>query len=414
MIKKLFAVLFAFILAADIFTYTVFAADATANDVNFIKSQNISTAISNSNSDVMQINTASNLYVASNFQPDLNKFVDSIVKIIFKIVPLQFADGTLSVSSKELEERKAILKKKIIFEDDIRLFTLYAFMNYTGYGNNTSSSNFSDVRNKVMEDLSKMNLKLSDNKYYTNKDVQFSYYRNTLRDLGSAPNFDIIGHKGNIVNSLLDLPDSLKEFYLKADIESLYNKYKPYYYDELNKIEDKSLTSIVVINNYLKISNEDISNINIEINLLDEYGRNSGFVSTDKYKGNAVITLGPSKEPDIQSVVHEYLHFIVNPIVGNLNGEVSKLSYKAKEIPEYSQAKLYYNDWSANVEESIVNALEYRAMGTNRKASIEKAMDDGFILTQYFDERFNELKDYKGSLNDFIKLLLNEYPKYKK
>jgi hypothetical protein len=414
MIKKLFTVLLALLLLADTFSNSILAAENTANEVDFIKRQNINTKISIRNSNAIINNTASNLYVASNFQPDFNKIIDGFFKIIFKIVPIQLADGTLNVSTKELEQRKSILKKKIKFENDIRLFALYAFMNYTGYGEGNNGSGFSDVRNKVMEDLSKMNLKLSDNKYYSNKEVQFSYYRNTLRDMGSVPNFDIIGHKGNILESLLDLPDSLKEFYLKADIESLYNKYRPYYSAELNKIEDKSLTNIVVINNYLKIDNEDIPNIDIEINLLDAYGRNPSFALIDKYKGNAVITLSPSEEPDIQSVVHEYLHCIINPVVNNLQSEVNKLSYKTKEVPVYSQAKLYYNDWSVNVEESIVKVLEYRAIGGNRKTSIKNAMDDGFILTQYFDERFDEFKDYKGSLNDFIKLLLQDYNKSKK
>jgi hypothetical protein len=413
MIKKLFAVLLVFTLLAGTFSNSILAAEITANEDDFIKSKNINNVIPNINSDVIINSYTSNSYVASNFQPNFNKILDDFFKIIFKIVPLQFADGTLNVSVKELEERKVILKKKIEFENDIRLFTLYAFMNYTGYSDGSSSSGFSEVRTKVMEDLGKMNLKLSDNQYYTKKEVQFSYYRNALRDMGSVPYFNIIGHKGNILESILDLPSRLKEFYLKADIESLYNKYRPYYNAELNKIEDKSLTAMVIINNYLKIDNEDIPNIDIEINLLDSYGRNAVFALVDKYKGNAVITLGPSKEPDVQSVIHEYLHCIINPIVNNLQSDVNKLSYKAKEIPTYSQAKLYYKDWSSNVEESIVEALEYRAIGGNRKASIEKATDDGFLLTQYFDERFDEFKDYNGNLNDFIKILLQDYYKNK-
>ncbi len=414
MIKKLFAVLLVLFLLAGTFSNSILAAEITANEIDFIKSKNINNVIPNIDSDAIINTNPSNLYIASNFQPNFNKILDDFFKIIFKIVPIQFADGTLNVSVKELEERKVILKKKIEFENDIRLFTLYAFMNYTGYSDGSSSSGFSEVRTKVMEDLSKMNLKLSDNQYYTKKEVQFSYYRNALRDMGSVPYFNIIGHKGNILESILDLPSRLKEFYLKADIESLYNKYRPYYNAELNKIEDKSLTAMVVINNYLKIDNEDIPNIDIEINLLDSYGRNAVFALVDKYKGNAVITLGPSKEPDVQSVLNEYLHYIINPIVNNLQSDVSRLSYKAKEIPTYSLANLYYKDWSSNVEESIVKALEYRAIGGNRKASIEKAMDDGFLLTQYFDERFNELEDYKGNLNDFIKTLLQDYYKNKK
>lgn len=401
MIKKLFAVLLAFLLGVNFLNLNVLAADINANNVDFIKSEK----------NDFEIMKTSNTFVAGNIQPDLNIFVEGILKIIYKIVPIQLADGTLKVSAKEMEERKAILRKKITFENDIRLFTLYAFMNYTGYDGDSNISEFTDVRYMVMEDLKKINLKLSDNKYYSNKGVQFSYYKNALRDMGAAPNFDIIGHKGNIISSLSDLQAGLKEFYLKADIENLYNKYRPYYNSEIKKIEDKSLTALVLINNYLKIDNEDIPNINVEINLLEAYDKNPGFSLIDKYKGNAVITLGPSRKSNVQSVVHEYLHCIINPIVDNLQVDINKLSYKAKEIPEDSHAKLYYKDWSSNVEESIIRALEYRALGENRKASIQNAMEDGFILTEYFDERFDKYKDYNGSLNDFIKSMLKSLQK---
>lgn len=387
---------------------------ATANNDDFIENKNNNFPILKNNSNYSNVFDVSNSVVASNFQPDFNIFFEGILKIIYKIVPDQFADGTLSVSSRELEERKAILKKHIKFENDIRLFTLYAFMNYTGYSGSSNNSEFNDVRNMLIQDLNKKNLKLSDNKYYSNKEIQSIYYINALRNIGLAPKFEIIGHKGNIQSSLLDLPECLKEFYLKADIESLYNKYKSFYNAEFKKFEDNCLTSLVVINNYMKINNDDIPDISIEINLLDEYGKNAVFTSVDKYKGNAVITLGPSKDQYIQAIVHEYLHCIINPIVDNMQSEVSKLSYKAKEIPPYSPAKLYYNDWSVIVEESIVKALEYRAYGGNRKASVEKAMEEGFILTQYFDERFNEFKNYKGNLNSFIESLLQEYYMNKK
>lgn len=411
--KKMFAVLLTLTFTFVIFSNKVLAASVTANDFISIRNNYNSNILQSSFNYSKQLRK-SDLYAFNNIQPDFNLFVESILKIIYKIVPAQFADGTLYVSPKELEARKSILKRNIKFENDIRLFTLYAFMNYTGYYDSSNNSESSSVRTMLMEDLKKMNLTLSDNKYYMNKDIQSSYYRNALRDLGSPPKFEIIGHKGNIINCLLDLPENLREFYLKADIESLYNKFEPYYNTELRKFEDKSLTALVILNNYLKINNEDVPKINIEINLLDACGKGTSFTSIDKYKGNAVITLVPSKDQYIQGVIHEYLHFIINPIVDNLQSAVSKLEYKAKDIPSDSQAYLYYKDWSANINESIVKALEYRVVGGNRKASIENAEAEGFILTQYFDERFDEFKNYNGSLNNFIEYLLQDYINYKK
>jgi hypothetical protein len=403
MIKKLFAAFLAAAFFTGMFSgYTAMASEVSANKVNFINNQTDKVSILNST-----YNLSSS--IAGNFQPEFSKYIDKIIKGIFNIIPKQVADGTLSLSPQELEKRKNILKQKIFFENDIRLFTLYAFMNYTGYSDESSSDGFHQVRKMVREDLSKMNLSLSDKNYYSNKKIQPSYYRNSLRDMGAAPNFDIIGYKGNIPKELSDLPNRLKEFYIKADIEGLYKKYKPYYDSEISKVQDDSLTALVLINNFLKVDINDIPNLCIEINLLESYGKNTGFGIVDKYKDKEVMVLGPSNEPAIQSIVHEYMHVILSPVTENLAVDINKLSYKMKSIPQNSQARLYYDNWSSIVEESIARAIDYRVSGNSRKSSIDKAMKDGFILTEYFDKKFDEYKDYDGSLNSFIKMVLNGY-----
>lgn len=409
MIKKLFAAFFAVALFTEIFLgSSVKASEISADKVNFIRNQEKNISVYNE----LNINNSmfsKNSVIAVNFQPEFSKYIDKIIKGIFNIIPKQVGDGTLSLSPQELEKRKNILKQKITFENDIRLFTLFAFANYTGYNDENGSSGFHQVRRLVREDLSKMNLSLSDKNYYTNRKVPISYYRNSLRDMGAAPNFDIIGCKGNIPEGLSDLPKHLREFYIKADIESLYKKYKPYYDTEINKIEDDSLTALVLINNFLKIDINDIPSLCIEVNLLESYGRNTGFGLVDKYKGKGVMVIGPSTEPDTQNIVHEYLHAVINPVLDNLSADVNKLSYKMKAVPQNSQAKLYYSEWVSIVEESIVRAVDYRTTGNSRKSTIDKAVKDGFILTDYFDKRFDEYKDYNGSLSSFIKMLLNDY-----
>ena len=96
MIKKLFAVLVLLIMCTYIFKPYVSAAEVTADNVNFIK-------VENSSSDYMINMNRVNTYAALRIQPDLNVFVEGILKIIYKIVPIQLADGTLKVSPKEMK-----------------------------------------------------------------------------------------------------------------------------------------------------------------------------------------------------------------------------------------------------------------------------------------------------------------------
>lgn len=79
-------------------------------------------------------------------------------------------------TNEDLLNKIKILNGKISYAYDERLFTLFAFMNYTGYNDENNSYGMHLVRVDVREELKDMNLKLSDNNYYDNKDMSSSRY----------------------------------------------------------------------------------------------------------------------------------------------------------------------------------------------------------------------------------------------
>ena len=60
------------------------------------------------------------------------------------------------------------LTKNVHFIYDIRTFTLYAFMNYTGYDDNNGHP-ITGTRAALREDLAAMDIKISSPNYYTSK-----------------------------------------------------------------------------------------------------------------------------------------------------------------------------------------------------------------------------------------------------
>ena len=82
---------------------------------------------------------------------------------------------------------KESLNNKIKYINDIRIFTLFSFMNYTGY--DEENRVFSETRKSVRSELKDMNLDLKDNNYYENKGVQVHYYVHALKHLGNPPDF---------------------------------------------------------------------------------------------------------------------------------------------------------------------------------------------------------------------------------
>lgn len=285
-----------------------------------------------------------------------------------------------------LEISQEIISSKIIFENDIRTFTLYAFMNFTGYDDENNRNGFSEVRKMVRNDLNGMNLKLSDNNYFRNKGVSYGRYREALASLGAAPDFKLIAPYDDI---LTDLGPKLMEFYNQAGIEQLYEKYKPYYDRELEKYKELSIEAIVKTNQMLRINNSKVKQFYIQVNLLDAYERGSGLGLTDNYKNAGVIITGPAKSPNIENIVHEYLHGVINPVTATLNVEDKN-----------------------NVNESCIRALTaYTFIDTvaEQKSMVSYETQRGFTLTQYVYDSFQEYDTYQGSLEEFIAKIIKEY-----
>jgi hypothetical protein len=299
---------------------------------------------------------------------------------------------------------KESLNNKIKYINDIRIFTLFSFMNYTGYDDENRV--FSETRKAVRSELEAMNLDLEDNNYYDNKGVRGYYYVHAIKHLGNPPDFEVVSDglpSYGGLSALQDLPEHLEEFYQKANIRELYNKYNPIYQEKMSDYEAQVTDVLLEVNNYLKINEEDIFDLYININLLDSHSRGYGAGNKDQFYDAEMIITGPSNGPNMQNIVHEYLHGVITPINNELKSEINKLDYLSANIPEGSQAA-NYPSWFSVVDESIIRAITPKFAGNYQ--------EHGFVLGDYFRKRFDEFNDFDGSLEEFIEKLLQEYEDY--
>jgi len=139
-------------------------------------------------------------------------------------ITVNSGEDNLSHENNNSEELN--IKEKLVMENDIKLFTLFAFLNYTGYDAESNPNGYHEVRKLVREDLESMDIQISDQNYYKNKNLLPLAYIHTLRSLGEPPYFN---PNGELMDTLSDLPQKLEEFYREANIETLYKKYQPYY-----------------------------------------------------------------------------------------------------------------------------------------------------------------------------------------
>lgn len=321
-------------------------------------------------------------YVSEDFlsAPELSSIANAELRLnekdnnIFSLVTVE------KPKFEDYDELYKAISNKISYIYDIRLFTLYAFMNHTGYDDENNKDGFSEVREMVRHDLSEMNLQLLDNNYYRSKNVEYHYYRQALLQMGNAPDFNYIGNKNGIKSPIRDLNVHLKEFYNKANIEKLYEKYRPYYDEDLSKYKDDGVIETLAYTlKYLGLNVDEVPKFYIQVNLLDSYERGSGMGSIDELLGKG-ITTGPSHDTNTLNIVHEFLHGIINPILDDIGYE--------------------------NKDEDIIRALAgfFVFEGDEALNYVNGESSKKYKMTRYFFDKFSkEYEGYDGTLDEFIR-----------
>ncbi|MCH4890874.1 copper amine oxidase N-terminal domain-containing protein [Acidaminobacter sp. JC074] len=321
-----------------------------------------------------------------------------------------FYHDFIEVKSPYIDKKIQEVKENFIFSSNIETFTLYAFMNFTGY--DVDHKGFiHETRYNVVNELDKMNLNLTNNNYFTDKGFMPLKYVYQSRTLGPAPNFEA---QSQLMEGFEDLPAALKEFYEKADIENLYEKYKNDYDEEIALFYNNSFspTKYAQWINFLDL---DVQKINIDYELLESHGTGYTLYPKDgeyEYK----LTLGPETiygngVIGMQTFGVEYLHYITEPILNDM--DLSKIEVDMDAIPEGTLAKSeFYNTPEAIIVKSLIRGmmakLDQDANTADGWSAVNYWTSQGFILTQYFFDKFDDYKYLDGNFEEYIKEIILE------
>ena len=303
------------------------------------------------------------------------------------------------------------LTDSVHFIYDIRTFTLYAFMNYTGYNDNNNRP-ITGTRAALRADLNEMDIRISNPNYYSNKGAREYDYAKALLYLGAAPDFQYYSGGSGVHSALYDLPEKLSEFYAAADIPSLYEKYRADHETLLLEYK-QALPDIVKMVGYFDAQEDVEGEFGLEVVLLDAWNRGSGLGVEDEHYGYGVIRTGPAAEVNTLNVLHEYAHGFVNRALDANQSRVSALSGNFNQ--NCDAVKQGYNTWKSICDESFVRAISTYFDSSRTPAEklkvIDKNVNQGFVMTEYVYERIPEFGSFEGNFNEFIHLLLKEYSK---
>ena len=290
---------------------------------------------------------------------------------------------------------------------DIRSFTLYAFMNHTGYDSNNNYA-IAGVRQQLREDLAAINPSISEPNYAAKHKIKTG---DVLTVLGDAPEFQYISTDG-IQREVWDLPEKLAEFYVAADIPALYEKYRPHFEQSLSKYKAAMSGILSTPIKYFRLEGQLPEEVGFEVLLLE--AAQSGHArqeSLNLYNDYPVFCTGPVKPSDKDginqlNVVHEYFHIITRPMLERCSEEMDALSRYYKKGTEASS-------WEDAVNESVVRAISAYFVDGSGRANAMQADEKGYVMATYIFDRIPEFASFDGDLEDFLRMLLVEYPEYR-
>ena len=316
-----------------------------------------------------------------------------------------------SFSDKSISDQ---IKEKVEFVNDETLFTVYAFMNATGYDVENHTS-FHPIREQLRKELDSMNLQLKDNNYFTNKGVHAGEYLGAAVHLGSQYPYNQINNN-QVTSKLTDLSTALDEFYQKANIKVLYTKY-----DKLiQPLIDSEFRAegYAQIEETVNVFNLDLSKlkngVEIQANYLESNwkGYNLNVSGRSQYypvgTPDIFMVSGSPNKGNVFTVIHEFMHSFTVPVTYG--------SYDIKRLAEYlnNQTAIAlggYGNWIDNIDESFVRAMStYTAGGSDKAAIIDREVADGFFLTQYIYDRIPQYETkYGNDIKKFIDGVISEF-----
>jgi len=288
---------------------------------------------------------------------------------------------------------------------DVRVFTVMAAATVAGFGRGEEERLDMQFVSRLREDLKGLDPSLRDRlrvmfagRSLGSDEAQHTAYTSLALLLTGPPDFRLIDNAPEIpldVKRILGFEELLPEFYRKADIEALWDKYRPDYSRELEAYGPIVKRVISATLQYFRIPARVVLDRSIVI-MPDLFGFRN-VVHARNLERVYYIVVGPADDHERNAIElqHEYLHFLLDPLVEKQGGQVLKrrtLLTLSEQQPNL--AKDFRGRFLLILTESLVEAVLHElhppADWDRENVSLFRR---GLIFTPYF---LRALKKYEG------------------
>lgn len=298
------------------------------------------------------------------------------------------------------------------FTADVRLFTAYAFMNAAGNDGEWRQAGMHPIRIAVRKDLegrldSTFEKKIIDFNFRHNRGNWTGYGPYALITSGPL-NFQVSFDPStsdedckDIEKTYVGLSFLLAEFYKKANIAELWEKYRPLIQaqNDLRKpFAQRALDDII---SYCCLTKDFFSRnanrIHFQFAPLLSYFT----AETEKVNGDIYIIAGPQEgEPNESEFYHEALHHVINPLVDAIDSNTNRRFADLFRLVD-STSQTGYSQFYEGFVRTIDKVISGRRFGESDSAiaaDVTREYKLGFVLSLSI---YEQLKHYEASRRTF-------------
>jgi len=182
----------------------------------------------------------------------------------------------------------------------------------------------------------------------------------------------------------------VSELWREADLATLWEAVRPRYIDEIEAYRPLIREMIVTTLKYLRT--EPRISLDRQVTFIPELLVAAGQVNARNADHTYIIVVGSSAgmERPIRSIRHEYLHFLLDPLLAKYVAYMPDERPFLKRVNELPEALgKYRQSFYLMVTESLLETMELRLDRSSeeaRDATVLEAYNKGLILAPYFSE----------------------------
>ena len=307
----------------------------------------------------------------------------------------------------------------VILEPSEQVFCVMAALNAAGYdaglgyptGDNTRETARKYLDQSHAPVAKSLGTFYSEHRMEGDPGADFGQYVSLALLLGPPPDFKLAVPQADLppdAKAVSGLVPLLKTFYEQAKLHALWSGLQAQYHSAQLRYSPAVRQAILMTDAYFRLPVGAYlgRTFRIDLDLLGPPEQAQARI----YGMNYYLVITPSRQPKIDEIRHQYLHFVLDPLAAKYAPEINeKARLRGPAFRAPALAASFKGDFPLLVTECLIRAAELR-LDKRPPAEAEKSLGEmtasGLILVRYFYQALAVFEKQEASMTAFYKQMI--------